>query len=67
MPSSFLSTLFRFSRLPFLPHSGLMENADYAGFIYASFRRLFMPPFGVPQLRVERLNKYKVGSISGSF
>jgi hypothetical protein len=30
--------LYPLSLFPFLPLSGLMENADYAGFLYANFR-----------------------------
>jgi hypothetical protein len=43
MPLSFmpLSVLapFRFGPIPFMPLSGLMEIADYARFLYVSFRR----------------------------
>jgi hypothetical protein len=37
MPLSVLAP-FRFSPFPFMPLSGLLEIADYAGFLYASFR-----------------------------
>jgi hypothetical protein len=43
MPLSFMplsvSAPFRFGPFPFMPVSGLMEMANYAGFLYASFRR----------------------------
>jgi hypothetical protein len=29
---------FRFGPFPFRPLSGIMENADYAGFLHANFR-----------------------------
>jgi hypothetical protein len=41
MPLSFMplsvSATFRFCSVPFMPLSGMMENADYAGFLYANF------------------------------
>jgi hypothetical protein len=40
MPLS-VSAPFRFCSVPFMPLSGLMENADYAGFLYANFRAPF--------------------------
>jgi hypothetical protein len=49
--------LFPFLPLSFLPLSGLMENADYAGFLHANFR--------APLRRKERERK-KVGR-KGSF
>lgn len=33
----FLYAPFRFRSFPFLPHTGSMKNANYAGFLYASF------------------------------
>jgi hypothetical protein len=47
--ASFLCASFRFLPFPFMPRSfmplsGQMENADYAGFLYANFRApLSMP------------------------
>jgi ABC-type uncharacterized transport system permease subunit len=45
MPLSFMplsvSAPLRFGPFPFMPLSGLMEMANYAGFLYASFRRPF--------------------------
>jgi hypothetical protein len=42
MPLSFMplsvSAPFRFCPDSFMPLSGWMENADYAGFLYANFR-----------------------------
>jgi hypothetical protein len=37
--ASFLYASFRFCPFPFMPLSGLMEIVDYAGFLYANFRR----------------------------
>jgi hypothetical protein len=37
MPLS-VSAPFRFCPFPFMPLSGLIENADYAGFLYVNLR-----------------------------
>jgi hypothetical protein len=38
LSASFLSAPFCFCPFPFRPLSGMIENADYAGFLYANFR-----------------------------